>query len=79
MATVGCGRVNEGGPVKGVIIGRTAVLVVTSGRNGAIAMGIATLSKGMLKWRQIDEIQPGTNEGDSPLILGSGKLNRSQP
>ncbi|SFM17562.1 hypothetical protein SAMN05444747_103166 [Variovorax sp. OV329] len=79
MATASCGRMNEGGPVRGVVVGRTAVLVVTSGRNDAIAMGTATLSNGKLKWRQIEEIRAGSPEGDSPLILGSGILARSKP
>jgi hypothetical protein len=77
MATAGCGRLNEGGPVKGVVVGNTAVLVVTSGRNGAIAMGTAKLSKGKLQWRLVEEISPGSPEGDSPLILGNGSLARA--
>ena len=76
MATSGCGRINEGGPLQGVAIGRTAVLVVTSGRNGAIAMGTAKLRQGKLQWRQIEEIKAGNPEGDSPLILGRGLLMR---
>ena len=79
MATAGCGRLNEGGPVRGVVVGRTAVLVVTSGRNDAIAMGTALLSHGKLKWRQIEEIRAGSPEGDSPLILDNGTLVRSKP
>src|SRR5688572_21667247 len=44
MATAGCGRQNEGGheTVKGIVVNETAVLVVTSGRNGAVVMGTAT-------------------------------------
>lgn len=74
MADSGCGRLNEGGPVRGVVAGTTAVLVVTSGRNGAIVMGTAKLSKGKLQWRQVDEIRAGDSEADSPLILGRGSL-----
>jgi hypothetical protein len=77
MAVSGCGRLNEGGPVRGVVVGTTAVLVVTSGRNGAIAMGTAKLSKGKLQWRQVEEIKAGSSEGDSPLILGGGSLVRA--
>ena len=77
MAVAGCGRLNEGRPVKGVVVGNTAVLVVTSGRNGAIALGTAKLSKGRLQWRQVEEIKAGSSEGDSPLILGSGSLARA--
>ena len=76
MATAGCGRLNEAGPVKGVAVGRTAILVVTSGRNGAIAMGTARLAKGGLQWQQMEEIKAGSREGDSPLILGRGLLKR---
>lgn len=77
MATVGCGRINEAGPVKGIAVGSTAVLVVTSARNGAIAMGTAKLSKGALRWHQVDEITAGSPKGDSPLILGDGSLTRA--
>ena len=51
MATSGCGRINAGGEgtVKGVVIGQTAVLVITSGRNGAIVMGTAKLIKSSLE------------------------------
>lgn len=34
FATANCGRVNEGGEVKGAVTGSEAVLYVTSGRNG---------------------------------------------
>jgi hypothetical protein len=77
MAAAGCSRLNDGGPVKGVVFGNTAVLVVTSGRNGAIAMGTAKVSRGKLQWRQVEEIKAGSPEGDSPLILGSGSLARA--
>lgn len=76
MATVSCGRLNEGSPVRGVVVGSTAVLVVTSGRNGAIALGTAELSKGQLRWRQLEELRAGDPESDSPLILSSGSLVR---
>lgn len=76
MATTGCGRLNEGGPVRGVAVGTMAVLVVTSGRNGAIVMGTAKLSKKGMEWRQLEEIKAGDPEKDSPLILGNGSLAR---
>ncbi|RZL92347.1 MAG: hypothetical protein EOP76_11770 [Variovorax sp.] len=76
MAVSGCGRLNEGGPVRGVVAGTTALLVVTSGRNGAIVMGTAKLSKGKLQLRQVDEIRAGDSEMDPPLILGCGSLAR---
>jgi hypothetical protein len=80
MATVGCGRVNEGGPetVKGVVVNGVAMLVVTSGRNGAIVMGTATQSKDRLHWQYREEVRPGEPEGDSPLILNSAILVRNR-
>ena len=78
FATANCGRINEGGPeaVKGVVIGSTAVLVVTSGRNGGIVMGKASIKNGFLHWQTLEEIKPGEPQGDSALILGKGVLSR---
>jgi hypothetical protein len=80
FSTAGCGRLNEGGDgtVKGVIVEKTAVLAVTSGRNGAIVMGSATLNGDSLFWQTIHEIKSGEPEGDSPLILGKGRLTREK-
>jgi hypothetical protein len=76
FATSGCGRLNEGGDgtVKGVVVGSSAVLVVTSGRNGAVVMGKAVRKGNLLYWKTLEEIRPGEPEGDSPLILGQGIL-----
>lgn len=81
MASVGCGRVNEGDgdSVKGVIVDQTAVLVVTSGRNGAVVFGIATVRDGSLHWEVLDEIYAGEPADDSPLIMWKGILSRSDP
>lgn len=78
FSTPGCGRLNEGGEgtVKGLVVGNTAVLVVTSGRNGAIVMGKATTTGALLLWQTLEEIKQGEPEGDSPLILGKGRLAR---
>ncbi|TAJ16269.1 MAG: hypothetical protein EPO47_07715 [Rugosibacter sp.] len=78
FSTPGCGRLNEGGEgtVKGVVVGNTAVLVVTSGRNGAVVMGKATTNGAFLLWQTLEEIKQGEPEGDSPLILGKGRLAR---
>ena len=78
MATVGCGRVNEGGEgtVDGVVSGSSAVLVVTSARSGAIVKGIATLERGALYWETKEGIKAGEHAGDSALILGKGLLRR---
>jgi hypothetical protein len=80
MSTPRCGRVNEGGEgtVKGIAIGNTAVLVVTSGRNGAIVLGRAKLVGGNLQWETTEDIKGGEPEGDSPLILGKGTLIRAK-
>lgn len=77
FVTPGCGRQNEGGEgtVRGVVVGNTAVLVVTSSRNGAVVLGTATLEQGALRWEYVDEIKPGEPETDSPLILNSSLLN----
>jgi hypothetical protein len=79
FATPRCSRVNEGGPksVAGTVIGSTAVLVVTSGRNGAMVLGKATLKGSTLHWQTLQELKPGDPEGDSPLILGNGVLTRA--
>lgn len=78
FATVGCGRVNEGGEgtVKGRVVGNTAYLIVTSGRNGAVVKGVATLKNEALYWETKEELKAGEPEGDSPLILGKGLLRK---
>lgn len=80
MATVGCGRLNEGGEgtVKGHIVGNRALLVVTSERNGAVVKGIAMLRNEDLYWTITKEVKAGEPEGDSPLILEKGLLTRAR-
>jgi len=80
MATPQCGRINEGGEgtVKGIATGKTAVLVVTSGRNGAIVLGRARLVSGNLQWEVTEEVKGGEPAGDSPLILHRGTLLRAR-
>ena len=53
FSSVGCGRLNEGGEetVKGIVVGTTAVLVVTSGRNGGMVLGKATRHGNQLQWQ----------------------------
>ncbi len=60
----------------GVVVGDAAVLVVTSGRTGAIVLGKAKLVGGKLAWQTLEEVRKGEPEGDSDLILGSGLLTR---
>ena len=78
--TPGCGRLNEGfpGSVRGVVVGSTAVLVVTSGRNGAIVMGQLTRKGNTVHWVTLEEIKGGDPEGDSPLMLGEGVLKKNK-
>lgn len=75
FATKGCGRLNEAGPVKGIANGRSAILIVTSGRNDAQVKGKAILRNGFLYWQIIEEISLGSPAGDG-LILGKGKLRK---
>lgn len=74
-----CSRINEGGTVVGTAKGSTAILYVTSGRNGAIVKGRATLKNNLLHWVTLSELKAGDIEGDSPLILGKGVLHREKP
>jgi hypothetical protein len=78
MVTVGCGRLNEGGEgtVKGQVVGNRALLLVTSGRNGATVKGVATLRNNALFWETKEEVKAGEPAGDSPLILGKGSLTK---
>ena len=80
MATPRCGRMNEGGEgtVKGIVIGETAVLTVTSGRNGQIVLGTARIQADSLDWKVSEEIRAGEPEGDSGLILQRGVLHRER-
>ena len=80
LATAGCGRLNEGGPgtAKGVVVGQTAALVVTSARNGAVVMGKATLSGNRMHWKPLQEIKPGEPKGDPPPMLGEATLYRKK-
>ena len=74
-ATPRCGRLNEGGDetVKGVVVGSTAVLVVTSGRNGGMVLGKAKRQGNKLHWTSLEDLTAGDPQGDS-LILGQGVL-----
>lgn len=78
FATAGCSRLNEGGEGtgKGRVVGTVAHLVVTSGRNGAVVKGVATLKNDALYWETKEEISAG-EQGDSPLILDKGLLTRT--
>jgi hypothetical protein len=78
MATAGCGRLNEGGEgtVEGLARGNTAILIVTSGRNGEVVRGRAIREGSSLRWQVLEELKAGEPEGDSGLILHRGILRR---
>lgn len=80
FGTVDCGRMNEGGPgtVKGIVIDSKAILVITSGRNGEMAMGIAALEGDALLWQVLSNLRQGDTSGDSGLILARGTLHRAK-
>lgn len=80
MTTVGCGRLNEGGDgsVRGTARGNSAELTVTSGRNGEVVWGRATLTGNSLRWTVTKQLKPGNSEGDSGLILYRGTLERGR-
>lgn len=81
MATVGCGRVNEGGEgtVEGMARGNVAILVVKSGRNGEVVRGRAIREGSSLAWQVLEQLHAATPEGDSGLILYSGFLRKVGP
>jgi hypothetical protein len=72
---------NEGGPgtVKGFVIDGKAILVVTSGRNGEMALGVATLEGDDLHGPVRRELRDGEPKSDSGLILAKGVLLRVKP
>ena len=74
--TANASRMNEGfpGSVRGTVVGNTAVLVVTSGRNNGTVIGKALITKNGLSWETLEEISSGDPEGDSPLIYDKGVL-----
>jgi len=77
-AIPGCGRVNDGGDrsVVGQVSENTAMLTVTSGRNGAVVRGRATLQGDDMYWRVLEILERGKPATDSPVILWEGKLKR---
>lgn len=70
FSSAGCGRLNERipGSVRGIVVGSTAVLTVTSGRNGAIVLEKSTQEGDNLYWTSLEEIKTGEPEGDSPYL-----------
>jgi hypothetical protein len=79
FSTPGCGRLNEGGEgtVKGKVKGTVANLTVSSGRNGAVFVGTATMQGNTIRWAVSKQIRSGEPEDDSPLVLQKGVLIRA--
>jgi hypothetical protein len=67
-------QLNEGGPVHGIVVGKTAVLTVTSGRNGEIVLGKANLIAKNLRWETVQRIYEA--KSDDALILDRGVLKK---
>jgi hypothetical protein len=78
FATAGCGRLNERGTVRGVVVNDVAVLTVISSRNGAVVLGKARRNGNVLYWQYIEEIKQGEPPGDPPLILSTTTLRLEQ-
>lgn len=81
MAPAGCGRLNEGGErtVEGTATGNTAILLVTSDRNGEIVRGRAIREGANLRWTILERVKLGEPPGDSGLILDRGLLRKVSP
>jgi hypothetical protein len=77
LYTANAGRMNEGNPgsVRGIVEGETAVLLVRSGRNGALVRGKAIRVGKDLRWQTLEELEPGQPIGDG-LILDKGVLKK---
>lgn len=57
----------------------SALLLVTSGRNGEVVRGRAIREGSNLRWQVLEQVKPGEAERDTGLILGRGLLRRVQP
>ena len=79
MATPGLGRLNEGGPrsVIGTIVNSTAVVVITSGRDGTQYLAQARRVKNGLEWKLLEEFKSGGGP-DSPLVGDKATLTRQK-
>jgi hypothetical protein len=71
----GCGGLEEGAEVHGVVVQATAVLTVTSTRSDDIVMGTATLRNGSLHWQSGPTVKQG---GGDANILSRGILKRER-
>ncbi|MDL5600397.1 hypothetical protein [Metapseudomonas otitidis] len=78
LATVNCGKLNDGGEVRGTVTGSEAVLFVTSGRTGEVVKGKATLEGDTLRWQVLETVKAGEPEWEPGLVLQSGVLGRRE-
>ncbi|WP_165681354.1 hypothetical protein [Metapseudomonas otitidis] len=76
LATVNCGKLNDGGEVRGTVTGSEAVLFVTSGRTGEVVKGKATLQGDTLRWQVLETVKAGEPEWEAGLVLREGALGR---
>ena len=77
-SVTGLGQIDEGAVNSGVVIGRTAVLVATSGRNGSMYLIRARLgADDSLEWQELDQIWQDPNGSDT-AIMGTDE-NRPLP
>jgi hypothetical protein len=74
-ATPGLGRLNEGAPrsVVGTVTGNTAVVAITSGRDGSILLARITRTSSGLRWKVAERVKEG-EQAESPLIPFSASL-----
>ena len=75
-STAGLGRLNEGGPVRGIAVGKVALLTVKSGRNDEIVLGKATIAGNNLSWTVVETISEGNPSVDA-LIFNRGILKKT--
>lgn len=77
-ATPDLGRVDEGAPVSilGTVIGRNAVLVISSGRDLTSYLAKVTYSRGKLDWRLVERLSVGEAVG-APVIVIDERLTRT--
>jgi len=78
-ATPGLGRLNEGGPksIIGTVVGSTAVVAITSGRDNTTYLAKAKRVGPALEWQLLETIKEG-EKTDSSLIAANARLSASK-
>jgi hypothetical protein len=74
-ATPGLGRLNEGTPrsVVGTVLGKTAIVAITSGRDGSILLAQIHRTTQGLRWTVVERVKKG-EQAEDPLIPFSASL-----